>query len=205
MYSVPHNRPHDRPAASYDQTIQDRRWLDAIAAGSDAAFEAAFLHYHGWLLRVAYGLLSSEHDAQEVVQDVMLSFWRRRHTVQVRGSLMSYLYVAVKKRAISSIRKRRVADRFARVAALRPAHLASDPTDAATTSGELEAAIAQAIGRLPTKRREIFVLHRYGLMGNAEIAMLLNVSTRTVDTQLHRTYRGLRRALAPWVQDVRSV
>jgi RNA polymerase sigma-70 factor (ECF subfamily) len=205
MYSVPHNRPHDRPSATYDQTIQDRRWLDAIAGGSDAAFEAAFLHYHSWLLRVAYGLLGSEHDAQEVVQDVMLSFWKRRHVVQVRGSLMSYLYVAVKKRAISSIRKRRVAERFARIVATRPARVASDPTDAVATTGELEAAIGQAIAQLPTKRREIFVLHRFGLMGNTEIAMLLKVSTRTVDTQLHRAYGGLRRALAPWVQDVRSV
>jgi RNA polymerase sigma-70 factor (ECF subfamily) len=201
MYSVPHNRPHDRPAATYDQTIQDRRWLDAIAAGSDAAFEAAFLHYHNWLLRVAYGLLGSDHDAQEVVQDVMLSFWARRHVVQVRGSLMSYLYVAVKKRAISFIRKRRVAERFARVVAMRPAPQSAEAPDAATTSGELTAAIVQAVGRLPLKRREIFVLHRFGLMGNAEIAMLLSVSTRTVDTQLHRAYNGLRRSLAPWMSD----
>ena len=203
MYSVPHNRPHDRPAATYDQTIQDRRWLDAIAAGSDGAFEAAFLHYHSWLLRVAYGLLGSEHDAQEVVQDVMLSFWARRHVVHVRGSLMSYLYVAVKKRAISFIRKRRVADRFARVVAMRPPPQSSEPTDAATTTGELTAAIVTAVGRLPLKRREIFVLHRFGLMGNAEIAMLLSVSTRTVDTQLHRAYNGLRRSLAPWMPDAR--
>jgi DNA-directed RNA polymerase specialized sigma24 family protein len=121
MYSVPHNRPHERPAATYDQTLQDRRWLEAIAAGSDAAFEAAFLHYHHWLLRVAYGLVGSDHDAQEVVQDVMMSLWTRREVVRVRGSLMSYLYVAVKKRAISSIRKRRTAERFARVVATRPA------------------------------------------------------------------------------------
>jgi RNA polymerase sigma-70 factor (ECF subfamily) len=201
MYSLPHNRPHDRPAATYDQTLQDRRWLEAIAAGSDAAFEAAFLHYHNWLLRVAFGLLGSEHDAQEVVQDVMLSFWTRRHMVQVRGSLMSYLYVAVKKRAISSIRKQRVAERFARVVAMRPAPASTEPTDAVAMTGELNAAIAHAVSRLPLKRREIFVLHRFGLMGNTEIATLLRVSIRTVDTQLHRAYTGLRRSLAPWMPD----
>jgi hypothetical protein len=31
--------------------------------------------------------------------------------------------------------------------------------------------------------------------------MLLSVSTRTVDTQLHRAYNGLRRSLAPWMSD----
>jgi RNA polymerase sigma-70 factor, ECF subfamily len=201
MYSVPHNRPHERPAATYDQTLQDRRWLEAIAAGSDAAFEAAFLHYHHWLLRVAYGLVGSDHDAQEVVQDVMMSLWTRREVVRVRGSLMSYLYVAVKKRAISSIRKRRTAERFARVVATRPASPLTEPTDSATMTGELTGAITEAIAKLPLKRREIFVLHRYGLMGNTEIAMLLNVSTRTVDTQLHRAYNGMRRALAPWMPD----
>ncbi|HWZ59321.1 MAG TPA: sigma-70 family RNA polymerase sigma factor [Gemmatimonadaceae bacterium] len=203
MYSVPHNRHNDRPAATYDQAIQDRRWLDAIAAGNDVAFEAAFLHYHSWLLRVAYGLLGSEHDAQEVVQDVMLSFWTRRHVIQVRGSLMSYLYVAVKKRAISFSRKRRVAERFSLLVATRPATPSLESTDALAATSELTVAIAQAVGRLPLKRREIFVLHRFGLMGNTEIATLLNVSIRTVDTQLHRAYNGLRRSLAPWMPDGR--
>jgi RNA polymerase sigma-70 factor, ECF subfamily len=202
MYSVPRHRPHERPAASYDQTLQDQRWLLAIAGGSDSAFEEAFLHYHGWLLRVAYGLLGSDHDAQEVVQDVMLSFWTRRQVVQVRGSLMSYLYVAVKKRAISAIRKRRVAERFTRLVAMRPTPPSTEATDAATMTGELNAAISQAIARLPLKRREIFVLHRYGLMGNTEIATLLNVSTRTVDTQLHRAYNGMRQSLSAWMPGV---
>jgi RNA polymerase sigma-70 factor, ECF subfamily len=202
MYSMPHNRPHERPAATYDQTLQDRRWLEAIAGGNHDAFQAAFLHYHPWLLRVAYGLLSSNHDAQEVVQDVMLSFWMRRHVVHVRGSLMSYLYVAVKKRAISFIRKRRVAERFAQVVAMRRTPPTADAPDATMMTGELNSAITVAIAKLPRKRREIFVLHRYGLMGNTDIATLLGVSTRTVDTQLHRAYNGLRKTLSPWMPDV---
>jgi RNA polymerase sigma-70 factor, ECF subfamily len=202
MYPTPHHhRTHERPAATYDQTMQDQRWLGALVSGSVEAYEQVFLHYHEWLLRVAYGLVGSEHDAQEVVQDVMLSFWLRRQVLQVRGSLMSYLYVAVKKRAISSIRKRRTAERFERVVATRPISPVVEATDAVMMAEELSAAAGVAINHLPVKRREIFVLHRYGKMANADIATLLGVSTRTVDTQLHRAYNGLRKALAPWTSD----
>jgi RNA polymerase sigma-70 factor, ECF subfamily len=202
MYPTPHHRrPHERPTATFDQTLQDQRWLEGLVSGSVEAYEQVFLHYHQWLLRVAYGLVGSEHDAQEVVQDVMLSFWLRRQVLQVRGSLMSYLYVAVKKRAISSIRKRRTAERFVRVVAARPMMPTSEATDALMIAEELSAAAGVAINRLPLKRREIFVLHRYGKMSNADIAALLQVSTRTVDTQLHRAYNGLRKALAPWTSD----
>jgi RNA polymerase sigma factor (sigma-70 family) len=84
---------------------------------------------------------------------------------------------------------------------MRPAPASTEPTDAVAMTGELNAAIAHAVSRLPLKRREIFVLHRFGLMGNTEIATLLRVSIRTVDTQLHRAYTGLRRSLAPWMPD----
>ena len=202
MHPTPHHhRPHERPTATFDQTLQDQRWLEGLVSGRAEAYEQVFLHYHQWLLRVAYGLVGSEHDAQEVVQDVMLSFWLRRQVLQVRGSLMSYLYVAVKKRAISSIRKRRTAERFARVVATRPMMPTVEATDAVMIAEELSAAAGVAINHLPRKRREIFVLHRYGKMSNADIATLLQVSTRTVDTQLHRAYNGLRKALAPWTSD----
>jgi RNA polymerase sigma-70 factor (family 1) len=185
----------------HDQAAQERGWLDAICQGDEAAFQAAFNHYHRWLLRVAYGLLYSEHDAQEVVQDVMFNFWARRHELRVRGPLMAYLYMAVRKRSISALRKRRVEQRVMDRAAALEVWGGIGATDALATESELQEAITRAVERLSDRQREIFVLHRFGHMGNAQIGQLLNRSTRTIDTQLHRAYRALRRELTEWLPE----
>lgn len=184
-----------------DQAAQEREWLEAICEGNEAAFQAAFNHYHRWLLRVAYGLLGSDQDAQEVVQEVMFNFWDRRHELRVRGPLMAYLYMAVRKRSISALRKRRVEQRVMDRAAAFEVWGGIGATDALATESELRAAITRAVERLSARQREIFVLHRFGHMGNAQIGALLGRSTRTVDTQLHRAYRALRKELTPWLPD----
>ena len=97
-----------RGGSVVDQATIDRRWIDGIHRGDEAAFRDAFVHYQPWLVSIAYALVASDADAQEIVQEVMLNLWTKRETLSVRQSLVSYLYAAVRKRAISALRRRRV-------------------------------------------------------------------------------------------------
>jgi RNA polymerase sigma-70 factor, ECF subfamily len=210
---VPGHAERTRPVVSTiapvaDQARIDREWIDGIHAGDEQAFQGAFCHYQPWLVSIAYGLLSSEHDAQEIVQEVLFNLWAKRASLNVRQSLVSYLYAAVRKRAISTLRRRRVERLwFARVLradiaygpSAAPAPDLRPGADVEVTASELQAAIARAIANLPVRRRETLVLHRFGQITNAQIAELMGVSVRTVDTQLHQAYASLRKALAAWL------
>ena len=191
-----------------DQASADRQWIDGIHRGDETAFRDAFLHYQPWLVNIAYALVASEADAQEIVQEVMLNLWTKRTTLSVRQSLVSYLYAAVRKRAISALRRRRV-ERIWIARVLRsngtfgpgpvPENPERLPVESELAVGELQAAIARAVAKLPGRRRETLVLHRVGQITNAQIAELMGVSIRTVDTQLHQAYATLRKELAPWL------
>lgn len=195
-------------AGAIDQAAIDRRWIDGIHRGDEVAFRDAFLHYQPWLVNIAYALVASEADAQEIVQEVMLNLWTKRATLSVRQSLVSYLYAAVRKRAISALRRRRVERVWiARVLRSRgtfgpgPIPETPDrlPVESELAVGELQDAIARAVAKLPGRRRETLILHRVGQITNAQIAELMGVSIRTVDTQLHQAYATLRKELAPWL------
>jgi RNA polymerase sigma-70 factor, ECF subfamily len=197
--------------SSIDQAIVDRRWIDGIHRGDETAFRDAFLHYQPWLVGIAYALVASDADAQEIVQEVMLNLWTKRETLSVRQSLVSYLYAAVRKRAISALRRRRV-ERIWLARMLRsrgtfgpgpvPENPDRLPVESKLAVDELHAAIARAVAKLPVRRRETLILHRVGQITNAQIAELMGVSIRTVDTQLHQAYATLRKELAPWLPNV---
>jgi RNA polymerase sigma-70 factor, ECF subfamily len=198
----------DPSASVIDRASIDRRWIDGIQRGDEAAFRDAFVHYQPWLVNIAYALVASDGDAEEIVQEVMLNLWTKRQTLSVRQSLVSYLYAAVRKRAISALRRRRVERMWlARVLRSRgafgpgptPENPDRLPVESELAVAELQEAIARAVAKLPVRRRETLVLHRVGQITNAQIAELMGVSIRTVDTQLHQAYAMLRKELAPWL------
>jgi RNA polymerase sigma factor (sigma-70 family) len=66
--------------------------------------------------------------------------------------------------------------------------------------GALEAetvvAVRQAIGRLPDRCRLVFTLHREQGLTYAEVAEVLGISPRTVEVQIGRALKSLRKGLA---------
>ena len=64
---------------------------------------------------------------------------------------------------------------------------------------ELAAAFENAVDRLPQRCRQTYALHREHGMSYAQIAGVMGISVRTVETQLARANRVLRRELAPWL------
>jgi RNA polymerase sigma-70 factor (ECF subfamily) len=63
---------------------------------------------------------------------------------------------------------------------------------------ELAAALQSALARLPERRRLVFTLSREQGLTYNEIAKLLGISPKTVEMQMGRAYRTLRKYLAPY-------
>ena len=73
-----------------------------------------------------------------------------------------------------------------------------ESTDSLVT-GELKVKIDSAINELPEKCREIFVLNRYDNLKYQEIADKLQISVKTVETQMSRALQHMRLRLAEYV------
>jgi RNA polymerase sigma-70 factor (ECF subfamily) len=63
---------------------------------------------------------------------------------------------------------------------------------------ELATAIETAVSDLPARAREIWRLSRDEQLSYAEIARILGISIKTVETHMGRALRALRSRLAAW-------
>src|SRR5688572_8158150 len=116
--------------------------LDSIArirGGDRPAFEALFREHYSALCEFAHRYVQSREAAEDLVQEVFLSVWTHRESLEIRDGLRAYLYGAVRNRALNSIEHRRVEQRWEERA--RREH-ASTPAAAEGDSDDAEAVAA---------------------------------------------------------------
>lgn|SRR5690606_38832671 len=163
-----------------------------------ANFEAFFHEHYGALCEYIRHIVGLPHVAEELAQDAFVSLWERHTRAPVQMAI-SYLYTTARNRAYSYLRHRRVA----RSAAREMAADASEPRDETLTvevhAHEPAEAVQRAIDELPERCREIFLLSRESQLSYAAIAKALDISVKTVETQMWRALKALRRSLAPYL------
>jgi len=184
-----------RAGPDADPKATERECVARIRAGDESAFETLFHSYHAPLCAFAYRYVEARDLAEEIVQEVFLYVWERRETWDVRTSVKNYLFTAVRNAAMSYLRHERVVrQREAETVELfaRPAASA----DGRVRTAELVAAVRRAVDRLPERRRLMFTLHREQGLTYPEIAEVLEISPKTVEVQVGRALKALRKALA---------
>lgn len=161
------------------------------------AFEALVREQYGRLCACAYRYVGSSAAAEDVVHDVLLRAWMQRERLG-DVDLLSYLLQSVRNGAISSLRKRRAEGaRDERLTAELSARAPASVDE--TEHAQIVQAVTAAIEALPERCRLIFLLHRDGGLTYREIADRLDLSVKTVETQMGRALRVLRQRLAPFL------
>jgi RNA polymerase sigma-70 factor (ECF subfamily) len=181
--------------------VDDSALLARIRRGDDGAFDTLFRRYYESLAGFAASLLKDEQAGEDVAQDVMLELWRRRDTLDIAESCRSYLFRAVRNRALNVIRHEETVRRSepAIVAELAEAV----PAPELEESAGLAAAIAAAVRGLPEPVRECFLMNREHGLTYPEIAATLGISVKTVEARMGRGLKELRERLAPWRASLR--
>lgn len=169
-------------------------WLAGLREGSGAAFEGIFRTYYGRLCAVIYAYVGSAAATEELVQDVFLRLWRQRASLQITDSLQAYLYRAARNTALNHVKHERIERRWEAQRA-GSAQLTVPPPDLEVVRDDLAHAIDKAIEALPERCRAVFTMSRRQGLSYAEIAEALGISSRTVEVQIGRALRSLRRRL----------
>ena len=165
-------------------------WTDG-----QAAFRVLYDRYWQPLYQKALVRLGSNTDAEDAVQEVFISCWRNRHTIQTDGSLAPYLFTALKYCIIKMV------DRAARkgiVLSLSVIELEHTElsTEELLLNKELQTLIAREVAQLPEQMRRIYQLSRTEALSVAEIADRLNLSEQTVKNTLSTALKKLRQRLS---------
>ncbi len=175
-----------------------------IRAGDESAFDALVAAYYAGLFRFALRYVPDRETAEDLVHDVLFRIWEQRERWEVQESLATYLYGAVRNRAIDYARHELVERRWRERSVSRAAYSANpgrhaDRPDAALELSELDRAIAHAVGRLPARCRQAFMLSRESGLTYAEIATVMGISPKTVQIQMGRALKALRVAVGPFL------
>ncbi|HEX8506891.1 MAG TPA: RNA polymerase sigma-70 factor [Hymenobacter sp.] len=174
----------------------DKQYLEALAQGNQAAFDALFTRYYASLVRYAATLLPYPTDAAEdATADAFCALWANREQLAVQGSLAAYLYTAVKHRCFDKLRQQRraVVEAEADLPLAHPDAAYLQP-DHQLAYQELSQHLQHCIAQLPERTRLVFQLHRDGGLTYEEISGLLTISINSVKTHMFRTLRSLKAA-----------
>lgn len=155
------------------------------AAHIDGRVEALFRREYEPMHRLAFTLLRSDAEAEEVVQDAFIAVMGRLDTI---ANLGGYLRVTVLNGARKQLARRRVHERLdERVGASGPAP-AGGP--------EYLADLADLVDELPERDRIAIVLRYYAGWNATEIGEALDCPAGTVRSMLHRSLDRLRGRLS---------
>ena len=162
------------------------------------AFESLFHSEYKGLCRMAISYVKNLETAEELVQESFVGMWERREHLDTERPVKSYLSTMVRNKCLNYLRDHRKFN----TGMITLDQLASEhdpwPSDPVVYS-ELKKNIEVAIQELPGKCREVFLLSRNENLRYLEIADRLNISVKTVETQMSKALHHLRERLAEYL------
>ncbi|MCP4310543.1 MAG: RNA polymerase sigma-70 factor [Bacteroidetes bacterium] len=167
--------------------------IKGIRAGRESAFEELFNEYYRPLSVFGLKYVKDLEIAKEIVQNLFVHLYDNRQTLLITSSLESYLYQSVRNRCLNQIKQEQTHKKH--LDQYQSEQDEAEDMEARLRETELEHRIFKIIESLPPQCRNIFTLSRVQGLSNAEIAEKLEISKRTVETQISNALKVLRSKL----------
>lgn len=185
---------------------EEKALLTALRANEAVAYEELVRRYWPTLLAVARRLVRDEHDAQDVVQDGLLSAFRALPTFRGESRLSTWLHRIVVNAALMRARRQRrrpeesiepLLPTFTQDGHHATAIYEWNTSEATMVLEETRAAVRVAIDALPESYRTVLVLHDIDEYTTHDVATLMGVTTNAIKVRLHRARQALLTRLTP--------
>ena len=173
----------------------DAELVRRIRAGDERALELVFKAHYAGMASFVQRFVRSQDLAEELVQDVFLKLWSKREQLADIETFRTYLFRAARNTALNYLRRAKLERRWQEEQGRAEEPHTTFAADDDAVEQELSVAVQEAINRLPPRCREIFLLSRDGGLTYAEIARSLEISVKTVETQMGRALKSLRASL----------
>jgi len=168
--------------------IKDREEvMDNVATHED--WKVCFSQLAPGLLLFARQWLRSSADAEDVVQEAFVRFWRRNHNIENRA----LLYATVRSIALDFLRRD---NRRARRESDVVSEIEHSVQPKFTTEDETQRALAAAVDHLPDEQREVVVMKIWNELTFIEIGRVLGISQNTAASRYRYALGALRKNFA---------
>lgn len=148
--------------------------------------------HEGVLRRFVVSRIGRDADVDDIVQEVFVRFARRTPGEGIER-LEAYLFQTASNLIRDRARRRQVRREAAAEAEDASASQAPTSPEQTLIDRQTLALVRQALGDLPERTRNVFLLHRVDGMRHQDIAGALNMSVSTVEKDVRRAMAHLTR------------
>ncbi|WP_353195081.1 RNA polymerase sigma-70 factor [Parapedobacter defluvii] len=168
--------------------------LALIRDDDQQAFRALYDRYWTTLWSYARNAMADPDDAEDVVQELFMTLWEKRDSLQINSSLKAYLFRATLNKVIDRIDRSKY--RRSYLQDLKQTYSEGNyTTDGKLFEKELEQRFEACVDKMPPKMRTIFTLSRLQMMTHQQISDSLKISRDNVNRQIKNALILLKKSL----------
>jgi len=170
--------------------IEEEYIIAEVRKGNSSIFKDVYRMYYSPLCRFAHKYFDEKEEAEDIVQETMVKMWEQRNKLEI-NNLKTYLFSAVKNSCLNRLKHLVVVQKHNETTAIeiKLIELEYDNEFFDEETKILERKVFEAIEDLPEQCGKIVKLKYIDGMKSKDIAIMTNLSPRTVETHL---YKGLK-------------
>lgn len=163
--------------------------IQSLKKGKEDAYVYLVNTYHKSLYGYVLSLCSDHQMAQDIIQSVFIRTWEFRKKLNPKYSIKSFLFKTAYNEFINQYWKTTSIKELETEFFAAINEVVEESED---TIEQLMAFVKKEIQNLPPKCKKIFLLSKQEGLTNHEISEHLNLSKRTVETQISKAYKLIR-------------
>lgn len=171
--------------------MTDKLLWKRVQDGDDQALKQIFDLYYRSLCTYIVQFTHNMDNAEDIVQNTFITLWTKRNDIYIKSSLKSYLFRVAYNKFIDTARTHK--KEIELLNTLEYEAINSILEEDNTIVEQKTESIKNLINRLPDKCKEILLLSKEKGLKNKEIAKKLNISIKTVESQIRIAYQKIKK------------
>ena len=159
------------------------------------SFELLFDKYYSPLCNFTYLFIKDKNICEEVVSDVFVNIWLKRHQIEIQKELKYYLYRSTKNQLIATIRKQKPTTSINNREIVESDIINSLSPEALLLKKELNTKINELFDDLPKQAGLVLRLKKIDGLKYSEISELLGISEKTVENHITNAIKRIKKIL----------
>jgi len=180
------------PKLLYEK-LSDAELFQLVKQEDSNAFAALYTRHWAFLMDMAYRRFQSREKAEDIIQEIFISLYQKRHQVEFTVSLQAYLAQALKYKVLNEIRSMNIRNQYKNNLFFSP--VCKNDFAKALEAKDLKRQMDRTISSLPDKCKKVFFLSRWEKKSNKDISNSLSISVSTVEKHIGKALKIIREDL----------
>lgn len=174
----------------------DKEVVEGLKGGKKTVIDQIYYAYHKRIYAFALSLLKSEEDALDMVHEVFVKLWIKRHDLEDNTKIEPLIFTITRNTVLSLFRKRASENKYYdQLANVTNIQKNASNTEEQVNYTFLKEQVDQLVEQLPSKSQRVYLLSRENGLSNKEISQKLGIAEKTVEDHITKALTFLRKNL----------